>query len=223
MSKITCDMINDLIPLYMDNVLSDDSKEAVREHVSSCPKCQKTIATMRKDVESLDALIDSDNQLFQKINKRFNKKFIVKTIVFIAIFMVVWFAGSIFVASYTAPIWPKADEEAIKQFMEVTSIDGTLYLHHTDLFGRGDIMMIDNTNEGVLNFYLGEHGIQSLGILKSWHERDRYQALIPATNPDKITCVNYCKPDGTVIANLWNEGDELPEATMSLTPIQPER
>lgn len=222
MSKVTCDMINDLIPLYIDNVLSDDSKEAVRDHVSDCKKCQKTIATMGKDVEELHSLIDSDNQLFQKINKRFSKKFILKTIISIVVFLIIWVAGNIYVATYSAPIWPKADEEAIKQYMEVTSIDGTLYLHHTDLFGRGDVVMISD-NDGILNFYLGEQGIRSLGLVRGWRDGDRYQALIPATNPDKITCVNYCKPDGTIIANLWNEGDEIPEATMSPKPIQLEQ
>ncbi len=39
MSKVTCDVIKDLIPLYVDDVLSEDSKTLVDEHLEGCAGC----------------------------------------------------------------------------------------------------------------------------------------------------------------------------------------
>ena len=39
MIKITCDMCIDLMPLVQDGVASDDSVEAVTQHLKSCPDC----------------------------------------------------------------------------------------------------------------------------------------------------------------------------------------
>lgn len=38
--KITCDVIKDLIPAYVDGTLSNDSKTLVDEHVSFCTECK---------------------------------------------------------------------------------------------------------------------------------------------------------------------------------------
>ena len=39
MSKVTCDVIKDLLPLYVDDVLSEDSKRIVDEHLEGCAGC----------------------------------------------------------------------------------------------------------------------------------------------------------------------------------------
>lgn len=44
--KIKCDVINDLLPLYVDDVLSDASRELVDEHIKECGSCRKTLENM---------------------------------------------------------------------------------------------------------------------------------------------------------------------------------
>lgn len=39
MADVTCEVIKDLIPLYVDDVLSEDSKALVEEHLNMCEKC----------------------------------------------------------------------------------------------------------------------------------------------------------------------------------------
>ena len=34
--KITCDVIQDLMPSYIDGILSEDSKALVEEHMGTC-------------------------------------------------------------------------------------------------------------------------------------------------------------------------------------------
>ncbi len=40
---VTCEIIEDLLPLYVDHICSDQSKRAVEEHLQKCEKCRKLI------------------------------------------------------------------------------------------------------------------------------------------------------------------------------------
>ncbi len=44
--KIKCEVINDLLPLYVDDVLSKESRELVEEHICECESCKKTLENM---------------------------------------------------------------------------------------------------------------------------------------------------------------------------------
>lgn len=41
MTKITCDIVQDVLLLYYDEVCSHDRKKIVEEHIQSCKDCQK--------------------------------------------------------------------------------------------------------------------------------------------------------------------------------------
>ena len=41
--KIDCKIVEDLLPLYLDNVCSEQTKAAVEDHLRQCPECQKLI------------------------------------------------------------------------------------------------------------------------------------------------------------------------------------
>ena len=41
MNKITCDICMDLIPLVRDGIASEDSKQAVKDHINNCEYCKK--------------------------------------------------------------------------------------------------------------------------------------------------------------------------------------
>ena len=50
MSKITCNTIKDMLPLYVDEVVSDDTKNIVSEHLANCVECRKKYDSMKKGV-----------------------------------------------------------------------------------------------------------------------------------------------------------------------------
>ena len=41
MSKISCHVIQDILPLYVDGIVSEDTKEMVEEHLRECESCRK--------------------------------------------------------------------------------------------------------------------------------------------------------------------------------------
>ena len=207
--KLTCDMVNDMLPLYVDGVLSEESKAAVAGHLAKCKKCQQTAADMNAKIDGLDKLADTDGGLFKRVQKNFRKKYILRSIIVILLFLILWFGANFYLVEHYKPINPKAKAEGIKQCLTVVDIDGEYYLHQTELFARGEIVLL-NCEDGVVNFYLGENGIRSLGLIKNYTITPKYQQLIDPEFMSEVTTVNYCKPDGTVITTLWQAGDELP-------------
>lgn len=50
MSEITCSVIKDLLPLYADGVVSEDTRRIVAEHLENCADCRKIYESMTSQV-----------------------------------------------------------------------------------------------------------------------------------------------------------------------------
>ena len=46
--KLDCAIIEDLLPLYHEGMLSEQSKQAVDEHIKDCPSCSKELKQLRE-------------------------------------------------------------------------------------------------------------------------------------------------------------------------------
>ncbi|MGM9940690.1 MAG: zf-HC2 domain-containing protein [Bulleidia sp.] len=47
--KMQCEVIQDLLPLYVDGVCSETSRQLVEEHLKDCKQCQDCLNTLRSD------------------------------------------------------------------------------------------------------------------------------------------------------------------------------
>lgn len=76
MSKNTCNVYQDLITLYVDELCSDDSKKIVEEHLETCQKCQELYGTMSKEM-NITLLSNNENMEKEKfktdLEKTWNK------------------------------------------------------------------------------------------------------------------------------------------------------
>lgn len=50
MNPITCGMVADLLPLYLDGCCSADSRAALEAHMDACPACRAQYAQLRRDL-----------------------------------------------------------------------------------------------------------------------------------------------------------------------------
>ncbi len=50
MSRIPCNVNKDLLPLYVDNVCSEESKSMVEEHLAGCEECQGYYDALREGI-----------------------------------------------------------------------------------------------------------------------------------------------------------------------------
>lgn len=68
----SCEIIKDLLPNYIENVLSKEGKELVKEHIDGCSKC-------REEYEVISSNLSINNVDKVKINylKKVNKRFLI--------------------------------------------------------------------------------------------------------------------------------------------------
>lgn len=83
MEKISCNIIKDILPLYLDDVVSEDTREMVEEHLESCDSCRKEADVLKqnvvlptnKNVKYMDA------QILKKLKQRFFKRKVIISLV----------------------------------------------------------------------------------------------------------------------------------------------
>lgn len=66
----TCDIIKDLLPLYLDNVCSDDSKRAVEEHIATCEDCRRELEAYKSDISAADS---EGEEVIKKLSSHWRK------------------------------------------------------------------------------------------------------------------------------------------------------
>jgi len=62
-----CDIISDLLPLYLEEKTSEESGEFIKEHVEHCQECRKNLELMGASYEELFAL-DAETEEGKKQN-----------------------------------------------------------------------------------------------------------------------------------------------------------
>ncbi|QFJ54058.1 zf-HC2 domain-containing protein [Pseudobutyrivibrio xylanivorans] len=51
MSKFECDLVADLLPIYIDGKASEATKEFIEEHIKTCQDCRDIYEAMTADME----------------------------------------------------------------------------------------------------------------------------------------------------------------------------
>lgn len=70
--KYECKVVEDLLPLYKDDVCSDASKKVVEEHLAECPKCSDLLKSLKDNVidelilRERDDVIGSQSRFFRR-------------------------------------------------------------------------------------------------------------------------------------------------------------
>lgn len=76
MKKISCNIIRDILPLYLDDVVSDDTKELVEEHLETCDACRMEADILGRNITlPTNRVIKlSDAEVVKKLKSRFLRK-----------------------------------------------------------------------------------------------------------------------------------------------------
>jgi len=94
--KLPCNVIEDLLPMYYDNVCSDETAAIIEEHLQDCPHCRQIFAHLRSDIE-ISAEKPDDIKPLKKLQKSYRRKKIIALITFllvVAIIPVAFYLGS---------------------------------------------------------------------------------------------------------------------------------
>ena len=100
--KLPCELIQDLLPLYHDQVCSPASREAVEVHLQNCPACQRVLDAMGEDLLT-PAEIEEEKELrplaewWQKQKKKSHLNTIVYTMFLVIILGLGWYFATWYV------------------------------------------------------------------------------------------------------------------------------
>lgn len=79
--ELSCDIVKDLLPNYIDGLTSDSSTESVDAHLKQCSACKEQYEIMVKEYQQpalrehvMDVTAEQEKKLFCKINRTVNKK-----------------------------------------------------------------------------------------------------------------------------------------------------
>lgn len=87
MKKMNCDIIKDVLPLYLDDVVSNATKEMIEEHLCSCVSCRKEAQALKEDIilPSTKNIQLSEARVFKNLKSKFRKKNAIKTVISVVI------------------------------------------------------------------------------------------------------------------------------------------
>ena len=77
--KLDCCVVRDLLPLYVENMVSDQTAEQITQHLAECPDCQNEYdsfgSTSRLDVLDAPAEVpQTDAKPFKKAMRKLNRQ-----------------------------------------------------------------------------------------------------------------------------------------------------
>lgn len=87
MKNRDCSIVRDLLPLYIDDVVSMDTKQFIKEHISECADCQKELALTQRDIctEDMAQTRNNDMEVIKKMKKNIRKKIVLAVCVALAV------------------------------------------------------------------------------------------------------------------------------------------
>lgn len=121
--RISCNMIRDILPLYVEDMASQDTRDLVEEHIASCENCKKRLEEMRTFEEPP---VDTDIAPLRNIQNTLRKK---KAQTIILSVMVTLVFAVVTIAYLTTPAYISYNENAVSI---IEKDDGTVLLNFSE-------------------------------------------------------------------------------------------
>lgn len=96
MKQIPCNVIRDLMPSYLDNICSDESKELVEKHLSTCHDCQNYMDRMNTTCDDFTWQNEKEVDCLKKIRTTVD----LKSLIFMAVIILTSAAFSYYSLRY---------------------------------------------------------------------------------------------------------------------------
>lgn len=92
MKEINCEIIQDLLPGYIDDVISEVSRDAVEEHMEQCSVCKTVYEEMSENIEQVpeQRTVPDFTMILKRIEKIFFRKGVIISFIIFLILTVVW-------------------------------------------------------------------------------------------------------------------------------------
>lgn len=185
MNKISCNIIGDLLPLYVDGAVSEDTKKLVEEHLAECEVCKKAAEEMGKELvlPVHETVVAAETSFLQKMKKTWKKGRIRTAVISVAVTAVV------ILGSYMALTFPQWVIPYEQENFSVAVEDGQVCVYYT---GEGKINCsygYDGEDEFFLYFTRNPWSAYIEPLLEDAEQEEPYRYQIDSV--DRISKVYY--------------------------------
>jgi len=185
MNKISCNIIGDLLPLYVDRAVSEDTKKLVEEHLAECADCKKAAEEIGKELvlpvhETVRA---AETSFLQKMKKTWQKRRIRTAVISVAV------TAGVILGSYMALTIPQWIIPYKPVDFSVAVEDGMVCVYYT---GKGRINCsygYDGEDEFFLYFTQSPWSAYVEPLLEDAEQEEPYRYQIDSV--DRIAKVYY--------------------------------
>ncbi len=74
MNKKICNIVLDLLPIYVEDDVTNDTKEFIEEHIKECSNCKNKLDIMKMDIVKEEDKLKNDTKIEVEKIKKVNKK-----------------------------------------------------------------------------------------------------------------------------------------------------
>lgn len=141
MKEISCDIIRDILPLYLDEVVSDDTRALVEEHLDTCDSCKKEADILKQNIvlPSNRNIKLSDAMILKKLKNRLLRKKVIVSIISIVVSIAI-VMGTYAYMSFTESFIPYDSTDIL-----IEESGGQLYISYHGKYLAGSVGINENT------------------------------------------------------------------------------
>lgn len=200
--NISCNVIRDILPLYAEDMVCEETKALVDEHLCGCDECTKELGRLKKK-EAIPVSVDTAPM--EHIRKTILKRQTLTTVCVILTIMSLIWSGTVFM---TSPIYIPVDK-AVKD-VELREDGGLAITYHEGVMSMGacigadkDICIVGLSTRGHML-----HGIKSEKKLQAMtpEEREDYYKSV-ATHTGELTQADYDRLQNTIVYATYRNAD----------------
>lgn len=124
MDNLSCSVIQDLMPLYHDNVCGEDSRKLVETHLEACEKCREIYSVIDDEISNRSAIASQGDQIksYKNLKKKLRKKTIFTAVAAMACLLILLLAAITVTRIESPAIYQESEIEAIMADDEVLDI-----------------------------------------------------------------------------------------------------
>ena len=203
--NVKCEIIKDVLPLYIDGVVSLETKNMVERHLLNCEKCKEEYREMSKEV----ALpLNTDNSMFKQLKVSFRKRKIKIAIATSLITAMVIMSIYWFVFNFQRVI-PYSNS-----LFSIETLDGNqLYLQYNgnNYYGSYEAYSIPINIDGEVRNVSLIYFTQTLAESPSsnfFNNSNETETLYKFKESEQIDAIYYVDFD-TNVSNLEDDGEEI--------------
>ncbi|PYF08374.1 zf-HC2 domain-containing protein [Ureibacillus chungkukjangi] len=198
MKEIKCTIIQDILPLYIDGVVSQDTTEMVDKHLQDCENCRKEYESMKQE---LYIPVENKESLLKAIKKKWrNKKFMIAMGSILGTAIILF--GAFNYVFYYKTVIPYSENLIKIETQNDQLVSHYLGKSHAGVYGTHPIsVVVDGEKKNVSFIYYTKTIAHSptRNLLDENNGQDEYDYIFGLPESEKIDAVYYVEFDANEV------------------------